>query len=94
MIRYCNGYTFVFLFFGGCLKGCTIENNAGFQPHYTPTPLNTKIPTLDFICYAQTIFRGFAKVHKSAQFEIFALLFYKNGLMKQSFQLYVVVENY
>ena len=65
----------------------TIENNAGFQPHFTPTPSNTKIHMLYVGCHTQTILKGFAKVRKSAQFEIFALLFYKNGLMKQNFQL-------
>ena len=48
-----------------------------------PTPSNTKIPTLIASFHAQTIFKGFVKVRKSVQFEITALLFYKNGLMKQ-----------
>ena len=42
---------------------------------------------LDNRYHAQSIFKGFAKVRKSAQLQIFALLFYKNGLMKQKFQL-------
>ena len=54
----------------------TVENIAGFQPHLTPTPSNTKSPTLDVRYQAQTIFKGFAKV----QFEIFAFLLNKNGL--------------
>ena len=66
----------------------TIENITGFHPYFTPTPSNKKIPTLFIRNHAQTITtKGFAKVHKSAQFDIFALLFYKNGLMKQNFQL-------
>ena len=32
----------------------------------------------------KTIFKIFAKVRKSAQLEIFALLFYKNGLVKKN----------
>ena len=36
--------------------------------------------------YAQTISKGFAKMRKSAPFEIFAILFSRNGLMKQNFK--------
>ena len=65
----------------------TIENDAGSQPYFTPSPSTTKIPTIDFRYHTQTIFKGFSKVRKSALFEIFALLFYKNGLREQNFQL-------
>ena len=66
-------------------KRFNIENVAGFQPQFTRTRSNTKIPTLYARYHAQTIFKGFAKVRKSEKFEIFALLLYKNGLMKQDF---------
>ena len=64
------------------------ENNAIFQPHFTSTPSNTKIPTLDVRYHAQTIFKGFAKVRKSAQFEICAHLLYINGLVKAIFSTF------
>ena len=50
----------------------TIENNALVLPHFTFTPSNKIISTLLLRPYAQTVFKVYAKVHKSAQFENFA----------------------
>ena len=63
------------------------ENNALVLPYFTSTPSNRKISTLLLRPYAQTVFKVYAKVRKSAQFDNFAFLCNQNWLMKQIIQL-------
>ena len=65
----------------------TIENNALVLTHFTSTPSNKKNSMPLLRSYAQTVFKVYAKVRKSAQFENFAFLCRQNGLMKQIFKL-------
>ena len=55
-------------------RNCTIENNALVLPQFTLTPSNRKISMPLLRSYAQTIFKVYAKVRKTAQFENFAFL--------------------
>ena len=65
----------------------TIENNALVLPHFISTPSNRKISTPLLRSYAQTVFKVFVKVWKSAQFENFAFLCHQNLLTEQILQL-------
>ena len=54
----------------------TIENNV--LSNFTSTPSNRKISTTLLRPYAQTVFKVYAKVRKSAQFENFKFLCHRN----------------
>ena len=71
--------TYMVYFTNPSLRRRAVENNAGFQPHFTLTPSNTKIPTLQLNIMPKL-------------FEIFAFLYHKDRLKKQKFQLEAVVE--
>ena len=64
------------------LTASTIENNALVLPHFTSTPSNKKISMPLLRPYAPTVFKVYAKVRESAQFENIEFLCRQNGLMK------------
>ena len=53
------------------LTQSSIENNALVLPHFTSKPSNRKMSMPLLRHYAQTVFKVYVKVRKSAQFENF-----------------------
>ena len=60
------------------------------QLHFTPKPSRSSNPQITTLLFryhhAQNISIVYVKVRKSAQLDIFALLFHENRLMKQNLQ--------